>query len=93
MNKAVDFFFHFTLDNETDMTEGIPATFPFPVKFKPQSNTSDAPQNFIIHTGVENLVDAWWKNPESFIRHTMRKELCLPLQLLKFRLHQKSHAA
>jgi hypothetical protein len=32
MNKAVDFFFHFTLDNETCMDEGNPATFPFPVK-------------------------------------------------------------
>jgi hypothetical protein len=32
MNKAVDFFFDFTLDNEADMAEGNPATFPFPVK-------------------------------------------------------------
>jgi hypothetical protein len=32
MNKAVDFFFDFPLDNEADMADGNPATFPFPVK-------------------------------------------------------------
>ena len=32
MNKAVDFFFRFALDNEVAMTEVNPAAFPFPVK-------------------------------------------------------------